>query len=102
MKSKWMIYGANGFTGKLIAEEAHRRGLKPVLAGRNATVCASLAKRLETESRIFSCNTAEEIFPHLQDIALVLHCAGPFSATSAPMLNACLKAKTHYLDITGE
>src|SRR3546814_17052749 len=33
---------------------------------------------------------------------LVLHCAGPFSATSAPMIEACLQAKAHYLDITGE
>jgi short subunit dehydrogenase-like uncharacterized protein len=34
--AKWMIYGANGYTGHLIAVEAERRGLKPMLAGRSA------------------------------------------------------------------
>ena len=32
----------------------------------------------------------------------VLHCAGPFSRTAAPMADACLRAHVHYLDITGE
>jgi short subunit dehydrogenase-like uncharacterized protein len=31
----WMIYGANGYTGRLIAEEAVLQGLRPILAGRN-------------------------------------------------------------------
>ena len=32
----WMIYGANGYTGPLLAEEAVRRGHRPILAGRSA------------------------------------------------------------------
>ena len=32
-KKNWLIYGANGFTGRLIAAEAKRQGLAPVLAG---------------------------------------------------------------------
>jgi hypothetical protein len=35
-------------------------------------------------------------------MALVLHCAGPFSATARPMIEACLDSGAHYLDITGE
>src|SRR6185312_5940245 len=38
----------------------------------------------------------------LHGVALVLHCAGPYSKTSRPMVDACLRAKAHYLDITGE
>src|SRR5207237_1168186 len=38
----------------------------------------------------------------LRDVALVLHCAGPFIHTSRPMVEACVKAGAHYLDITGE
>src|SRR5687768_15391376 len=34
--SDWMIYGANGYTGELIAREAARRGMRPSLAGRSA------------------------------------------------------------------
>jgi short subunit dehydrogenase-like uncharacterized protein len=35
-------------------------------------------------------------------MAAVLHCAGPFSRTSQPMADACLRNGAHYLDITGE
>ena len=45
-RAKWMIYGANGYTGHLIAVEAKRRGLKPVLAGRSADPIHRLAAEL--------------------------------------------------------
>ena len=35
---KWMIYGANGFSGQLATDEAIRRGLNPVLAGRSKSI----------------------------------------------------------------
>ncbi len=99
-----MIYGANGYTGSLIAREARRRGLKPILGGRNREAISAMGKELGMETRIFACDTGspEEIAKGLEGIELVLHCAGPFSATSASMLEGCLKTKTHYLDITGE
>jgi short subunit dehydrogenase-like uncharacterized protein len=98
----WMIYGANGYTGALVAREAKARGLAPVLAGRNADKVGPLAGELGFESRVFGTKSADVIAAHLEGIDLVLHCAGPFSATSAPMVEACLRAKAHYLDITGE
>ncbi len=97
--SKWMIYGANGYTGELIAREAKQRGLNPVLAGRSADKVQPLADELGFEARVFDLNDATA---NLQDIDTVIHCAGPFSATSAPMIEACLASKTNYLDITGE
>jgi short subunit dehydrogenase-like uncharacterized protein len=98
----WMIYGAAGYTGELIAREAKARGLSPVLAGRSAEKLAPLARELGLPQRIFELTTPSEIAPHLDGIGLLLHCAGPFAATSRPMLGACLQTKTHYLDITGE
>jgi short subunit dehydrogenase-like uncharacterized protein len=97
-----MIYGANGYTGELIARAAGRRGMTPVLAGRSGGRIAALAQELGLESRVFGLEDADATAGHLQGISLVLHCAGPFSATAAPMIGACLKAKAHYLDITGE
>ncbi len=99
---QWMIYGANGYTGGRIAEEAARRGLKPVLAGRNADAIGSLARRLDCPSRVFGLRDPGQIATKLTDVKAVLHCAGPFSATAEPMLDACLAASVHYLDITGE
>ena len=96
---KWMVYGAYGFTGTLVAELAVRRGLRPVLAGRDAAKLRPLAERLGLEHRVFGLERAAGA---LEDVDAVAHCAGPFSATSAPMVDACLEAKTHYVDITGE
>lgn len=102
MSRKWMIYGAYGYTGELTAREACRRGLKPVLAGRNEARTAALANELGLEHRSFDLSNAAAVAKGLEDIHVVLHCAGPFSATSKPMVDACLQTHTHYLDITGE
>src|SRR4051794_3033670 len=93
----FLIYGANGYTGELIAREAVRRGQKPILGGRNAEKLATLANELGLESRAFPLDA-----PQLDGIDAVLHCAGPFVHTSAPMVRACIAAGAHYLDITGE
>ncbi|MET0593209.1 MAG: saccharopine dehydrogenase NADP-binding domain-containing protein [Polyangiaceae bacterium] len=99
---KWLIYGANGYTGELIAREAKKRGLSPVLGGRSADKVGKLATELGFEQRVFPIDDGASMAAHLDGIGLVLHCAGPFSATSAPMIDACIRAKAHYLDITGE
>ncbi|NNK32531.1 MAG: NAD(P)H-binding protein [Xanthomonadales bacterium] len=97
-----MIYGANGYTGRLTAEEAVRRGLRPVLAGRNGPQVTELADRLGLESRVFGLDDIAEVIAGIDGQRLVLHCAGPFSVTSQAMIEACLAAHAHYLDITGE
>ena len=98
----WMIYGANGYTGELIAREAARRGLKPIVAGRRAEPIERLANELGLQARVFSLDTPAEVAGGLDNVALVLHCAGPFSTTAIPMIEGCLRAGVHYLDITGE
>ena len=98
----WMIYGANGYTGQMMAAEAAKRGLQPVLAGRNAATLSPLGDKHGLPVRAFSLDDPGTIESALSDMAVVLHCAGPFSATCGPMLEACLKTGTHYLDITGE
>ncbi|MCD9028578.1 saccharopine dehydrogenase NADP-binding domain-containing protein [Luteimonas sp. BDR2-5] len=98
----WMIYGANGYTGTLIAREAARRGLRPVLAGRNRETIEALASTLGLEARVFGMDDPAAVVEQVEGNALVLNCAGPFSATAAPMMEACLSARAHYLDITGE
>lgn len=101
-RGKWLLYGANGYTGRLVAEEAVRRGLQPILAGRNADELEALGQRLHLPVRVFGLDAPTAVRAGLQDVGLVLHCAGPFSRTCAPMLEACLAQRAHYLDITGE
>ncbi len=102
MPKPWMIYGANGYSGELIAREAARRGLKPVLAGRSAAKIQSLAATLGLETRVFDLGDAAATAKGVDGMGLVLHCAGPFSVTAKPMITACLAVRAHYLDITGE
>lgn len=102
MKSHWMIYGAYGYSGRLLAEEAVRRGLQPVLAGRDESKLIPVAEALNLPYRVFGLDDPKAVEDNLLDMHLVVHCAGPFSQTSAPMIEACLAAQCHYFDITGE
>lgn len=102
MTRAWMIYGANGYTGELIAREAARRGLEPILAGRSEEKIASLAQALGLGHRCFDLASLGAVRDGIAGMALVLHCAGPFSATARPMIEACIGNGAHYLDITGE
>ena len=97
-----MIYGATGYTGKMTVEAAVADGMKPILAGRNAATIEALANEYSLEWRAFELSDAEATRSGIRGCKAVLHCAGPFSATSQPMIEACLAEGVHYLDITGE
>ncbi|MGK2859322.1 MAG: saccharopine dehydrogenase family protein [Thermoanaerobaculia bacterium] len=100
--TNWMIYGANGYTGQLIAREAVKRGHKPILAARSASALEPLARELSLTASVFALDDPARLDRALAGVDVVVHCAGPFVHTSAPMVDACLRTKTHYLDITGE
>ena len=102
MSKTFLIYGANGYTGELITRFAAEKGLKPILAGRSAIKVEELAKKHHLGYRIFSLDETDRLDAALQEVDMVLHCAGPFSITSRPMVEACLRNKKHYADITGE
>lgn len=101
-QARWILYGANGYTGKLTAEAAAARGLRPILAGRREEAVRPIAERLGLEWRAFSLDDPAGIARQLEGVAAILLDAGPFSVTSAPVVEACLRARAHYLDITGE
>ena len=100
--SRLLVYGATGYTGKLVAAEAAARGLDVVLAGRDAEKVKALGEQHGFETRAVALQDAPRLRATLEDVAAVLHIAGPFSSTSEPMVDACLATRTHYLDVTGE
>jgi short subunit dehydrogenase-like uncharacterized protein len=102
MTGPWLLYGANGYTGELVARRAASLGHRPILAGRTADAVCALSDELGLERRLFSLDIPARIDEALAGMSLVLHCAGPFSRTSRPMAEACLRTRTHYLDVTGE
>jgi short subunit dehydrogenase-like uncharacterized protein len=99
---EFVIYGSYGYTGTLVAEAAVERGLDPVLAGRDRDAVADQAARLRCAFEVVGLNEPKVLDMLLEDATAVLHCAGPFSRTATPMVDACLRTDTHYLDITGE
>lgn len=102
MTTRFMIYGATGYTGNLTVRMAKQRGLAPVLAGRNASKLKALAEPLGFEYRVAPLEKPEQLEAALGDIEIMLNIAGPFSTTAGPIVDACLRTGTHYLDITGE
>ncbi len=102
MDYKILIYGANGYTGKLITQEAIEREVDLDIAGRNEKAIQSLATETGFPYHIVELNDTENLERLLKDFHTVIHCAGPFSETAIPMVEACIKSKTNYLDITGE
>lgn len=98
----WMIYGATGYTGRLVAEEAVRRGHQPLLAGRSADKLRPLAERLGLDYAAVALDDSDRLRQIVAGVEAVYHAAGPFVHTAQPMLRACLDAGAHYLDITGE
>ena len=97
-----LIYGATGYTGGLIAREAVRRAMRPILAGRTAGPLAALGGELGLEYRTFALDAPAETARGVRGVHTVLNCAGPFRYTAGPLADACLQAGVNYLDITGE
>ena len=98
----WLLYGITGYTGKLIVREAVRRGMRPIVAGRDPNTVAKAAKEFGCESRVFAIDRPDRVAEHLHGVKLVLNCAGPFMRTAPTLMAACIEAGVSYLDITGE
>ncbi len=102
MSGRVLLYGATGYSGRLLAERMAAAELDLVLAGRDAAKLEPLAARLRLPWRAVPLGDAAGLDGALADVAVVLHAAGPFLHTAAPMMDACLRTGTHYLDLAGE
>lgn len=101
-KSGWMIYGANGYAGRLVAREAIALGDRPILAGRSAEKVRRVAEDLGLPWVAFDLGDRAAAVTALRDVELVLLAAGPFDGLAQPMMDACIEARTHYADLDNE
>jgi short subunit dehydrogenase-like uncharacterized protein len=97
-----MIYGATGYTGRMVAEHARAAGTPIVLAGRSEAPLAELASKLGVAHRAFALDDAEAIQQGLADVAVLLNCAGPFMRTADVLMKASISNAVHYLDVAAE
>ncbi|MEP6712385.1 MAG: saccharopine dehydrogenase NADP-binding domain-containing protein [Ferruginibacter sp.] len=102
MQDKFLLYGANGYTGRLIAKLAASYNLEPIIAGRTEATVMQMAHELHLDYRVVDIDDAAALNKVLADVKLVLHCAGPFAYTAKQMITACLQMGVHYLDINGD
>jgi short subunit dehydrogenase-like uncharacterized protein len=96
----FLIYGATGYTGQLLARAASKLGMRPVLCARDERRLAAVAGPLALDYRVAHLDSGLD--RALRDIEVVVHAAGPFEQTFQPMIDACLRTGTHYLDLSGE
>jgi short subunit dehydrogenase-like uncharacterized protein len=103
MESKtFIIYGAYGYTGELIVELCHQKGLKPILSGRSEEKLKPLAAKFDMPYVVASLENLAALDEAASKSTLLLNCAGPFSRTIRQVLTYCLEKGLHYTDITGE
>ena len=102
MSGRLMIYGATGYTGKLTTRLAKAHGLDPIVAGRNLAKLRAVAEPLGFAYRLVRLDIQPWLEQALREVSVVLNLAGPFCRTAGPLVEACLRTGTHYLDVTGE
>jgi short subunit dehydrogenase-like uncharacterized protein len=102
MENSFLLYGANGYTGELIARYAGQYNLQPILAGRREEVLRLLAAKLNYPYKVIDVNDEAALSAALKEVKVVVNAAGPFQFTAKQMIDACLKTGTHYLDINGD
>lgn len=93
----WMLYGASGYTGRLILKEALAVEDTLILAGHNAAALQAAAAGDGLEWRDFEPNA-----PNFTGVTAVLNAAGPFEKTAPPLMQACIAARIPYIDIASE
>ncbi len=102
MQNQILLYGANGYTGKLIARLAASYNLQPILAGRTEANIKPIADELQLPYRIIDLDNKTQLENALSEVKLVLHAAGPYVYTAKQMIEASLQTGTHYIDINGD
>jgi short subunit dehydrogenase-like uncharacterized protein len=102
MQNSFLLYGANGYTGELIARHAAQYNLNPILAGRREEVLKPLAAKLNYPYKVFDVADSSALLTALKEVRLVVNAAGPFQFTAKPIIDACLQTGTHYLDVNGD
>jgi short subunit dehydrogenase-like uncharacterized protein len=101
-KNKLLIYGASGYTGKIIAARAKELNIDFEIAGREPDKTRKLAEELAVDYHIFDVDTEYAWKKALDDKQVLINAAGPFKFTADQSMKACLKAGVHYLDISAE
>ena len=97
------VFGAYGHTGRFVAAELHRRGIAAILSGRDRVKLDLLGVvHPDSDLRVASIEDPASLDRALDGAEVVINCAGPFGETAPAVIEAALRTRCHYLDVTGE
>jgi short subunit dehydrogenase-like uncharacterized protein len=98
------VYGATGYTGRLVAAELAEAEADFVISGRSLEKLEALANELGADVPVkpATLDDPASLRSVFADSAVVIDCAGPFTRYGEPVLRAAVETSTHYLDTTGE
>lgn len=98
------LYGATGYTGRLVAAELARAGADFVISGRDEAKLEALSEELGRKAPVQAATIEDpaSLRAVFEDCVSVINCAGPFSKAGEPVVKAAVETGTHYLDTTGE
>jgi NAD(P)-dependent dehydrogenase (short-subunit alcohol dehydrogenase family) len=97
------VFGAYGHTGRFVVSELRHRGWTPILSGRDPDKLNALRDlHPELDVRPACVDDAASLDRALVGATSVINCAGPFARTSAPLIEAALRARIPYLDVAAE
>lgn len=97
-----LIYGATGYTGRLACEYAKQIGIDFAIGGRTESAVRDLASSLQVPSYTFALTDQTCVDAALHGRKVLLNCAGPFTQTAEPLIEACIRNGTHYLDVAAD
>lgn len=98
------LFGATGYTGRLVAAELSKEGLPFRLAGRSAEKLSELSASLPGRPDWLVADAAQpaSLPPLFQDTRLLINCAGPFTDLGERVVAHAALGGVHYLDTTNE
>jgi hypothetical protein len=97
------VFGAYGHTGQFIVAELRKCGWTPILSGRDAGKLAILGvANPGLEVRPASVDDPLSLDAAVAGAAAVINCAGPFADTASRVIDAALRARIAYVDVTAE
>ena len=104
MAGRIVLFGATGYTGRLVAHALARRGVRPVLAGRNEETLAELSAELGGGLETHTADVArpETVRALVERGDVLVSTVGPFLRYGDAAVEAAIDAGAHYIDSTGE
>jgi len=101
-----IVWGATGFTGKLVCEYIATKypQLRWAVGGRSESKLCAVLSSLNVTKDVIVANLSDDTSMDAlcSQTNVLISTAGPFAKLGTPVVAACIRSGTHYVDITGE